>query len=102
MCWLTALNETQVQSDLTNGPIKPDARHVDLRNCAIDAANHKLARTNRLLVFSLTSRPYDGKPEGADSNVGCPRVGADFQGVDVLLRGCVVNLAQLWDPCRKQ
>ena len=75
---------------------------ANLDNRGIEGANYTLARTNRLLIFGLTSDPYYGNPEGADAVVGCPRVGADFRGVDVLLRGCVVNLAQLWIPAENR
>ena len=79
VCRLTACNGSRVRSDLTNGPISQPPL-ADLGNRAIEAPGYTLARTNRLLIFGLTSRPYYGNPEGADAVVGCPRVGADFRG----------------------
>ena len=101
VCRLTACNGSRVRSDLTNGPISQRPL-ANLGNRAIEAANYTLARTNRLLIFGLTLRPYYGKPEGADAVVGCPRVGADFSGGRCPPSGLCGEPRAALDPCRKQ
>jgi hypothetical protein len=101
VCRLTACNGSRVRSDLTNGPISQRPL-ANLGNRGIEAANYTLARTNRLLIFGLTSRPYYGNPDGADAVVGCPRVGADFSGGRCPPSGLCGEPRAALDPCRKQ